>query len=164
MRYVCSWFMWHWLPSKVVGSLRPWYPITLVLIWFWSSMVKSPFYILFNIFPYPGSSLKQWLLSIMITTLMLLSQSPLDKLEKKSSLSLLQTGSSWQKSPENMIENSPKTWVWIPICLSFLSSLFKTLLLMNDISSIVRICTSCHYFCRPNSVHCSDWWRQPWRL
>jgi hypothetical protein len=39
---------------------------------------------------------------------MLLPQCLLDKLENKSSLSLLQTDSSQRKSPENMIENSQK--------------------------------------------------------
>jgi hypothetical protein len=83
------------------------YPMTLLLITLWSSLDKSPLHILFSICPYCGSSLKRcWLLS-MITTLMLFSQSPLDKVENKSSYSLLQTGSSWRKSPENIMENPP---------------------------------------------------------
>ncbi len=107
---------------------------------------NSPFHILFSICPYNGSSLKQWLLSNMIIALMQLSQCPPDLLENRSSLSLLPTGSSCRKSPANMIEIPPKGWFLFPMSLSFLSSVQKILSLMNDISSIMRICTSCHLF------------------
>ncbi len=110
------------------------------------SLDKSPVHILFSICPYRGSSLKRCSLLSMITTFMLFSQTPLDKLENKSSFLLLQTGSSWRKSPENIMENPPKIWVLFPMSLSFLSSSFRTLLLMNDISSIKRIRTSSNSF------------------
>ncbi len=96
------------LPSNTGGSLRPLYPMTLLLIFLRSSLDKSPFHILFSICSYCGSSLKRCLLFSMITTFMLFSQTPLDKVENKSSFSLLQTGSSWRKFPENMMENPPK--------------------------------------------------------
>ena len=133
-------------PSSLSGIFRPSYPITLVLILFRSSMDNSPFHILFSICPYNGSSLKRWSLSNMMIALMQLSQCPLDLLENRSSLSLLPTGLSCQKSPANMIEIPPKGWFLFPMSFSFLSSVRKILSLMNDISSIMRICTSCHSF------------------
>ncbi len=106
-------------PSSLSGIVRPWYPITLVLILFRSSMDNSPFHILFSICPYNGSSLKRWSLSNMIIALMPLSQCPLDLLENRSSLSLLPTGSSCRKSPANKIEIPPKGWFLFPMSLSF---------------------------------------------
>ncbi len=99
--YIC-------LPSNSGGSSRPLVPSTLVFILIWSSLVKSPLHILFSIWPYSGSSLKQCWLSKMITALMQFSQCWLDKLENRSSVSLAPTGSSWQKSPANIIVNPPK--------------------------------------------------------
>ena len=106
-------------PSSLSGIVRPSYPITLVLILFRSSMDNSPFHILFSICPYNGSSLKQWSLSNMIIALMQLSHCLLDLLDNKSSLSLLPTGSSCQKSPANMIEIPPKGWFLFPMSLRF---------------------------------------------
>jgi hypothetical protein len=47
------------LPSNIGGSLRPLYPMTLLLITLWSSLDQSPVHILFSICPYHGSSLKR---------------------------------------------------------------------------------------------------------
>ncbi len=131
------------LPSNTGGSLRPLYPMTQLLFFLRSSLDKSPLHILFSICPYCGSCLKQCLLFSMITTFMLFSQTPLDKVANKSSFLVLQTGLSWWKSPENMMENQPKNWFLFLMSLSFMSSILS---LTNDISSITRICTSCHSF------------------
>ncbi len=120
--------------------------MTLLLILLRSSVVKSPFHILFNICPYYGSSLKRWSLSSIIIALMQLSQCLLDELENKRSNSVDPTGSSWRKSPANMIENPPKDSALFPISFSFTSSVFRFLSLMNDTSSTMRIRTSCHVF------------------
>ena len=84
------------LPLNTGESLRPLYPMpmTLLLITMQSSLDKFPVHILSSVFPYCGSSLKQCSLLSMITTFMLLSQTPLGQVENKSSLLLLQIGSS----------------------------------------------------------------------
>ncbi len=120
--------------------------MTLVFILLLSSVDKSPFHILFNVCPYSGSSLKWWLLSNIIIALMQLSQCLLDKLESIRLNSVDPTGSSWQKSPANMIENSPKSLALFPISFSFKSSVSRILSLVNDTWSTIRICTYCHSF------------------
>ncbi len=112
-------------PSSLSRIFWPSYPITLVLILFWSSMDNSPFHILFSICLYNGSSLKWWSLSNMMIALMQLSQCPLDLLENRSFLSLLLTGLSCQKSPANMIEIPPKGWFLFPMSLSFFVKCLK---------------------------------------
>ena len=122
--------------------------MTLLLILLRSSVVKSPFHILFNIRPYSGSSLKRWSLSSIIIALMQLSQSQclLEKLENKRSRSNDPIGSSWRKSPANMIVNPPKGLALFLISFSFTSSIPRFLSLMNDTSSTMRFHTSCHVF------------------
>ncbi len=152
------------LPSNSGGSSRPLVPSTLVFILIQSSLVKSPLHILFSIWPYSWSSLKQCSLSKMITALMQFSQCWLDKLENRSSVSLAPTGSSWQKSPANIILNAPKGWLQFPISFSFLSSILRLVSLMNDTLSITTIHTSCHSFLS-STLSCLRWWEtQLWRL
>ncbi len=67
-----------------------------------------------------------------------------DEFENIRSDSCKQMGSSWQKSPANIIENSPKDLLLIPIFMSLLLSLLRILSLVNDTSSITRIHTSFH--------------------
>jgi hypothetical protein len=142
------------LPSHSGGSSRPLVPSTLVFILVRSSLVKSPFHILFSIWPYSGSSLKQCSLSKMITALMQFSQCWLDKLKNRSSVSLAPTGSSWWKSPANIIVNPPKGRLQFPNSFSFLSSVLRIVSLMNDTLSITTIRTSCHSFLL--SIHCHE--------
>ncbi len=111
------------LPSNSGWSSRPLVPSTLVFILIRSSLVKLPLHILFSIWPYSGSFLKQCLLSKMIAALMQFSQCWLDKLKNRSSVSLAPTGSSWRKSPVNIIVNPPKGRLQFKKSFSFLSSL-----------------------------------------
>ncbi len=99
--------------------------MTLVFILLWASVDKSPFHILFNICPYSGSSLKRWLLSNIMIALMQLSKCLLDKLENIRSNSIDPTGSSWQKTPANMIENPPKGFGSVPNFLQLYIKCFK---------------------------------------
>ena len=46
-------------------------------------------------------------------------------LENRSSVSLAPIGSSWRKSPANIMVNPPEDWLRFPISLSFLSSFLK---------------------------------------
>jgi hypothetical protein len=62
------------------------------------------------------------MLSNIVIALMQLSQCLLDKLENMRSNYVDPTGSSWQKSPANMIENPPKGLALFPISFNFTSS------------------------------------------
>ena len=111
-------------PLQCDCNWRPLYQMTLVFILLQSSVDKSPFHILFNIFPYSGSSLKQLLLSNIIIALMQLSQCLLDELKNKRLDSANATGSSWRKSLPNIIENPQKVW-FCSQCPSFLHQMFE---------------------------------------
>ena len=93
------------LPSKSGGSSTPDEPSTLEFIRIRSCFVKSPLHILFSICPYSGSSLKRCSLSKMITALMQFSQCLLERLEKRSSVSLTPMGSSCKYSHDLWAHN-----------------------------------------------------------
>ncbi len=128
------------------GSSNTLHPITLVLILFLSSGFKSPSHIFFSIQPYSGSSLKQCSLFRIMMALIFWHHSIDKRVENISSVSLEQTGSSCWKSPINIIVNPPNDLFVCPMAVSFLLSICRVLLLMNDTSSITRICTSFHSF------------------
>ena len=110
-----------WTHSIFDGSWRPLYPMTLLFILLRSSVVKSPFHILFNICPYSGSSLNRWLLSSIIIALMQLSQCLLDKLKIRGLTLLIQqvqVGGSLQKI---WLSTHQKVW----LCCQFLSVLHQ---------------------------------------
>ncbi len=132
------------------GNSSPLNPITLVLILFLSSGSKSPSHIFFSIRPYSGSSLKRCSLFRIMTVLIFWRHSIDERVKNIRSVSLEQTGSSCRKSPINIIVKPPSDSFVCPMAVSFLLSVCRVLSLMNDTSSITRICTSFHLFMLPS--------------